>query len=192
VVRCYAARGWLEASVLRLAGAYGPGLFRGGALLGDALQRTVARAAAGDPVTVSPRLAGHEYLHAGDAAGAIRLVLELGRSGVYNVGTGRVHGAAQVAAALRAALPGSSVTAVEPAGPLPPVLDTGALRRAVPRWRCRELAAGLAELVAALRAHPWLAGPGDAGDPAARAEPAVRARAAAAPAGAHAVEAEEG
>ena len=159
-VRCYQAAGWLDVTVLRLAGVYGPGHFRGGAQLGSLVQHIVARAVGGAPVTVPARLSGHEYLHAADAAGVIRLVLEGGRCGVYNVGTGRTFQAADLAGALRRAVPGAVVAAADP-DPTPsgPALCVRRARRELPGWTCRDLDDGLADLAAALRAHPWLAWP---------------------------------
>jgi UDP-glucose 4-epimerase len=155
-VRCYAASGWLDVTVLRLAGVYGPGLFGGGALLGGLLQQVVARAVGGRPVTVPVRLSGHEYLHAADAAAAVRLFLEQGCSGVYNVGTGRVHSADEVASAVRQAVPGASVRAAAGPPDLPPPLALRRVRRDLPDWHCRTLDAGVRELAGVLSEHPWL------------------------------------
>ncbi len=158
--RCYRAMGWLEVATLRLAGVYGPGQFRGGSRMGSLLQRTVAAALRGEPVTVPRSLAGHEYLHARDAARAVRLALEHGDAagGVYNIGTGRVHGAGAVAAALRAALPTAQVDAPEAVAPQPP-LD---LRRAAVHLGYRvtwDLPSGIADMAGALLRHPFLLEP---------------------------------
>ncbi len=158
--RCYHAMGWLEVATLRLAGVYGPGQFRGGSRMGSLLQRTVAAALRGEPVTVPRSLAGHEYLHARDAARAVRLALEHGDAagGVYNIGTGRVHGAGAVAAALRAALPTAQVDAPEAVAPQPP-LD---LRRAAVHLGYRvtwDLPSGIADMAGALLRHPFLLQP---------------------------------
>lgn len=158
-VRCYQSAGWLDATVLRLAGVYGPGQFRGGAQVGSLVQHIVARAADGAPVTVPTRLSGHEYLHAGDAATVIRLALESGRCGVYNIGTGRAFQAADVAGALRRAIPDAVVLAAADAGPSGPALCVRRAQRELPGWSCRDLDRGLADLVTTLRAHPWLARP---------------------------------
>jgi UDP-glucose 4-epimerase len=156
-VRCYSDAGWLDVTVLRLAGVYGPGRFHGGSLVGGLLQRVAALLLAGRAATVPGRLSGHEYLHAGDAARVIRLVLERGLSGVYNVGTGRLYTAADVAAALRRAIPGAPVDAAPVAADgLPPSLGVQRIRRDLPEWECRELTAGIADMVATLRDNPWL------------------------------------
>lgn len=155
-VRCYASNGWLEVTVLRLAGVYGPGRFHGGALIGDLVQQVVGRLIAGRPVTVPAVLSGHEYLHAGDAASAIRLALERGLSGIYNVGTGQLRTADGVASALRPTL---ATVRVE-AAPTPPVdqppLCVERIHRDLPDWDCRDLATGLAGLAKTLTDQPWL------------------------------------
>jgi UDP-glucose 4-epimerase len=158
-VRCVPAHLGVDATVLRLAGVYGPGHFRGGASTGRLVQRVVARALAGEPVTVPAELSGHEYLHAADAAAGVRLVLEQTLTGIYNVGTGRLYSAADVAAATRLAIPGAAVAAAkaEPASGVP--LDVRRLAGDVPAWRCRDLVSGLADLAATLRLHPWLGQP---------------------------------
>jgi len=107
---------------------------------------------------VPARLSGHEYLHAGDAARAIRLAAEGELAGVYNVGTGRLYHATDVADALRLAVPGVPVHAVPAAVDAPPPLAVERIRRDLPGWRCRDLAAGITDLVATLRDNAWLAG----------------------------------
>lgn len=155
-VDCYAASGWLEVCVLRLAGVYGPGRHRGGAVFGGLLQQVIRRAQGGEPVTVPARLDGHEYLYVPDAARALRLVLEHDLTGVYNVGTGRTYSAAEVAEGLRRAVPGASVdVAVDRPAP-PGHLDVARIRRALPEWSCTGLDAGLAALARALSQNPWL------------------------------------
>jgi nucleoside-diphosphate-sugar epimerase len=142
-VRCCAGA---DAAVLRLAGVYGPGRFAGGATMGAALQRVVRAALAAMPVAVPAALAGHEYLHAADAATAVRLVLERGLRGVYNVGTGRTYDAPDVAASLRTAVPGVPVDSVPAAPTAPPHLAVDRIRRDIPEWRCRPLDIGLTHL----------------------------------------------
>ena len=155
-VRCYHRQGWLTVTVLRMAGVYGPGHFRGGGRFGFQLQRSLARALAGEPVAVPAELAGHEYLHAGDAARAVRWVLEHDVSGIYNIGTGRLHDTTDVATAIRCAVPGASVTAAPAPPPVEVPLDLQRARRDLPGWGCRDLTTGLSELAGTLRRHPWL------------------------------------
>ncbi|HEX6074323.1 MAG TPA: NAD(P)-dependent oxidoreductase [Micromonosporaceae bacterium] len=156
VVGCYAASGWLEVCVLRLAGVYGPGRHRGGAVFGGLLQQVMRRALGGEPVTVPARLDGHEYLYVADAARALRLVLERELTGVYNVGTGRTYSVAEVAEGLRSAIPGGSVNAAVDRSAPPGHLDVTRIRRALPEWSCTGLDAGFAALARALGQNPWL------------------------------------
>ena len=142
----------LELVVLRLAGIYGFGSFRGGSQLGPLLERALVAARDGTPLVLPTELDSIECLYVRDAAHAIRLALEAERpgSGVYNVGTGRVHAAGDVAAALRELFPLSQVEAPEPTRPVQPPLDV-ALAQAeldfVPTW---SLVDGLAEFAEAL------------------------------------------
>lgn len=155
-VSCYQAAGWLDVTVLRLAGTYGPGQFRGGSALGPRVQHMVATALRGEPVTVTPQLAGHEYLHAGDVASAIRLVLEHQLAGTHNIGTGHTYSIVDVQAALSAAVPAARVHTTDHAPLISVALDLHGVRAALPDWSCRTLAAGLTEMAATLRQHPWL------------------------------------
>jgi UDP-glucose 4-epimerase len=123
VVTSYAGGGWFRAAILRLAGVFGPGFYLGGSQVGRTLQRAVAQARRGQEVVIGPALAGHEYLYAADAGRAARLAfhaLDQARDDacVYNIGTGRLYMAADVAAAIQAAVPGSKVTPGP--GPRPP------------------------------------------------------------------------
>jgi UDP-glucose 4-epimerase len=157
-VRCYHSAGWLDVAVLRLAGTYGPGRFRGGSVFGPMIQRVTAAAVRGERVTVPSRLSGHEYLHAADVAHAVRRVLEAELTGTYNVGTGRLHQAGDLADAVCKAVPGARISAhaaLAPSAQVP--VEVGSLRRALPGWTCRPLEVGIAEMVTTLRSHPWLA-----------------------------------
>jgi UDP-glucose 4-epimerase len=114
VVTGYAGQGRFRAAILRLAGVFGPGLYSGGSQVGWTLQRIVAAARDGRKAVIGRLMEGHEYLYAADAARAARLALHaLDRTTedvrVYNIGTGRLHLAGDIAAAIRAAVPGADV-----------------------------------------------------------------------------------
>lgn len=125
----YGRRGELDVSVVRLAGVYGHGHYRGGSRVGALIDRTVTTAAAGRPVRVPGGLGCREYLHADDAARAVWLDLTtpLEGSRVFNVGTGEVHTRARFAADLRRALdlPPRAVLPVPDTPPDTPPLDIG-------------------------------------------------------------------
>lgn len=152
VVTGYAGNGYFRAAILRLAGVLGPGLYRGGSQIGRALHHAVAVARDGGEAVIGPSLEGHEYLYAADAGRAARLALDaLDQAAegvrVYNIGTGRLHLAGDIAAAIRAALPGAHVSARP--GPPPPFrpLDLTRARRELgfrPRWDLRQAIAALA------------------------------------------------
>jgi UDP-glucose 4-epimerase len=153
VVTGYAAQGCFRATILRLAGVFGPGLYSGGSLLGSTLQRLVAAARQGQRAVVGRVLEGHEYLYAADAGRAARLALDaLDRTStqdarVYNIGTGRMHLAGDIAAAIQASVPGATV--VPRPGPAPAglPLDVTRARRELgfqPQWDIRLGVAALA------------------------------------------------
>lgn len=131
VVTGYAGEGWIRAAILRLAGVFGPGLYAGGSLVGRTLQHAVAAVTQGREAVIGPASAGHEYLYAADAGRAARLALEAldqatEDARVYNIGTGRLHTAADVAAAIQVAVPGAK--AIARSGPRPPFLPVDVTR----------------------------------------------------------------
>jgi nucleoside-diphosphate-sugar epimerase len=149
-----AARAGLELVVLRLAGIYGFGSFRGGSQLGPLLERALLAARDGTPLVLPPELDSLECLYVCDAARAIRLALEAERpaSGVYNVGTGRVHSSSELAAALRELFPLSQVEAPEPGRPAQPPLGVGLAQAELDFVATWSLVDGLAEFAEALAA----------------------------------------
>jgi nucleoside-diphosphate-sugar epimerase len=154
----YGRRGELDISVVRLAGVYGPGHYRGGSQVGALIDRTVSRAAEGKPVRVPVQLGCREYLHADDAARAIWLDLLTPLEGtrVCNVGTGEVHTRARFGAELRAALdlPAQALLPVpdEPADT--PPLDIGRAAELIGYRPSVSLSEGLRALGAARRPEP--------------------------------------
>ena len=123
IIRAYATKGWLQASILRLAGVYGFGHFRGGSRLGFIVQQALTRSLQGLPVTLPAGLGTNEYLYARDAATAIRLSIEAKHPsiGPYNIGTGRVHAPAEVATALKHTITGTTIEAGSAGRPCSPL-----------------------------------------------------------------------
>lgn len=115
VVRGYGARRWLEIVILRLAGVYGYGHFRGGSKMGFILQQLVMRALKGQASVVAPQLGANECLYARDAARAVRLAVETDRAAnaLYNIGTGRLERPEDIAAAIEMAVPGARLDFTE-------------------------------------------------------------------------------
>lgn len=155
VVRAYAHRGWLDPTILRLAGVYGRGHYRGGSMLGALVDQALRRCLAGEPVVLAKALQPCEFLYAVDAGRAVRLALEREGEGVAlcNVGSGSVTYPEGLAAALSAAVPGAQVQVPESSGSaLPLDLERArALLGYVPHY---DLAHGLADLAARLAPAP--------------------------------------
>jgi nucleoside-diphosphate-sugar epimerase len=110
--------------ILRLANPYGPGSE-------GALPTMLRQAAAGEPV---PAFRGEErsWLWIGDATRAIRLILESGEDGVFNVASGQAPVALTKVARLACELAGASPELVEqqdpPPGRVAPRVDIDRLR----------------------------------------------------------------
>lgn len=157
----------LQVTLLRLAGVYGHGHYRGGSRVGLLLRRALEHALAGEPVRLSPALAAIEYLYARDAGRAARRAVESDRTGTFNVGTGTVSQPGEVAAAIRAAVPGCVVEA-PPDASAPPPLDVRCAAEVLgfrSQWGLRD---GIADWASRLRdGSPGLR---------AQAHPEVRAR----------------
>jgi nucleoside-diphosphate-sugar epimerase len=110
--------------VLRLAGIYGCGLFRGGAWMGPLLHRLILAARAGRTVVLDRgELGGNDCLYVKDAAQALAAACTATRAPgeVMNVGSGRLTGAEEIGAALEKAFPGAkSILTGLPGGPARP------------------------------------------------------------------------
>jgi len=141
----------LAVTLLRLAGVYGHGHYRGGSRVGFLLRRSLERALAGQEVRLPASLGASEHLYAPDAGHAVRAALERGLPGTFNIGTGVVSQAEEVADAIRAAVPGADVAAPPPE-PAPPPLDIRRAARALgyrARWSLPDGMADWAELMRA-------------------------------------------
>jgi nucleoside-diphosphate-sugar epimerase len=151
IVRSYGHRGWLEPTILRLAGVYGRGHYRGGSMLGALVDRALRRCLAGEPAELSRALGPCELLYAADAGRAVRLAIERADRGsaLCNVGSGVVTTPAELAAALARAVPGGQVRAHDSAEAALPLDLTRArtLLGYVPRYTLDD---GLADLAGRL------------------------------------------
>ena len=123
------------------------------ATAGHAVSEAVHRALVGSTGDIELALPTMELVYVKDVAFALReaLFVEKPASRVYNVGSGELVSATDVAAAIAAAVPGARVTAQAiPAGPAR-LLETTAAHRDLgyePRW---PLARGIADLAADLQ-----------------------------------------
>lgn len=109
VIRSYAAKGWLETVILRLAGTYGFGRFRGGSKLGFIIQQVLIRSLKGQFAVLPSGLGTNEYLYVKDVSQAIRLAIHTDRTmnTIYNIGTGRLDDPHCLAKAIKQAIPGA-------------------------------------------------------------------------------------
>jgi nucleoside-diphosphate-sugar epimerase len=119
VLRVFARTYDMEFAILRLAQVYGHAAEGAGDRLGVVLQTAVADALTGRPVEIDPGLFDtNDLVYVKDVGNGILFACErpLKRS-IYNFGSGRVTGPAEVAEAIRNVAPGVPVTvAAEPAG----------------------------------------------------------------------------
>jgi nucleoside-diphosphate-sugar epimerase len=139
--------------VCRPCGTYGRGGETAMATTSHAVSEAVRRALDGSTSDIELALPTVELVYVKDVAFALReaLFVEKPASRVYNVGSGELVSAADVAAAIATAVPEATVKAeAVPAGPVR-LLDTTAAQRDLayaPRW---PLAAGIADLASELR-----------------------------------------
>lgn len=159
VLRSYGATYRVSTLICRFAGVYGPGHYLGGSSVGRLTHELATAAVTGVPCRVSAsRLGVNEYVYVKDVAQGVLLALEVGQTphGIFNLGTGVLTTAGDMAEALRRAVPGVAVELEEgasrgesPAHSRP--LDLSRSRADlgyVPRF---DLTAGLADYVAGLR-----------------------------------------
>lgn len=100
-----------EFAILRFAQIYGPGHYAGGDAAGPAMHEALAAALAGKPVQLDPGvLSTNDYVYAKDVAAGVAQACERPlRHEVYNLGSGRLSHSADVAEAIRAAVPNAQV-----------------------------------------------------------------------------------
>ena len=111
-----AAAAATEVVVLRLAGVFGRGRYVGGSWMGRVLNRVLEAALDGHEVTLETRWIGtNEFVYCKDVGRAVALACRAGRrlEGAYNIGTGELHDASQLVAALRLQLPEARIRLVE-------------------------------------------------------------------------------
>ncbi len=159
VLRSYGATYGVSTLICRFAGVYGPGHYLGGSSVGRLMHELAAAAAAGGPCRVSAaRLGVNEYVYAKDVAQGVVLALDAGSTAhrSFNLGSGVLSTAGDIAEAIRVAAPGVGIDlrAGPPGGESPAHARPLDLRRArnelgyAPRF---DLATGLADYIAGLR-----------------------------------------
>ncbi len=111
LLRGLAASSGLEFAIVRFAQIYGLGHYAAGDLAGPAMHNVLADALAGRPVRIDPGvLSDNDYVYAKDVAMGVALACEQPlRRQAYNLGSGKLGTPDQVAAAIRAAVPGAAV-----------------------------------------------------------------------------------
>ena len=121
VLRAYAAHYSFELAILRFAGVYGYGHYAGGSSVGKLMHGLAASIMDGGPVQIDPRRFGtNEYIYAKDVAQGVVLGCEtpITDDDTFNIGTGVVSTAGDMAEAVQTVQPGVEVRLGEaPAGP---------------------------------------------------------------------------
>jgi UDP-glucose 4-epimerase len=108
LVRAYAGLYRLDTIILRPAAVFGRGHYAGGSTVGLIMRDLVSAVVAGGAVALdAARYSANEYVYAKDVAQAIDRACRLpdGRSRAYNVGSGVVTSAADLARAVREVAP---------------------------------------------------------------------------------------
>lgn len=111
LLRGFAAAYNLEFAILRFAQIYGRGHYAAGDLAGPVMHEVLAEALAGRPARVDPGiLSDNDYVYAKDVAQGVVLACEKPlKNRVYNLGSGFLGTPADVADAIRKAMPGAAV-----------------------------------------------------------------------------------
>jgi len=158
----YAELYGFELVVLRPAGVFGRGHYRGGSTVGIVMNELVARAARGETVRVQEtQLGTNEYVYVKDVAQAIEKACTVPsvKSRAFNVGTGVLASAQEIVQKVCGLVPGARVELV------PPGAGEKAIRRSQPLDLSRSraelgykpdytLESGLADYIQELRAQP--------------------------------------
>lgn len=106
-----------ELIVLRPAGVFGQGHYRGGSTVGIVMNDLVANAARGEAVRIKESLLGtNEYVYAKDVAQAIEKACTVTavKSRAFNVGTGVLHSAQEIVRIVCERIPGAQVELTPP------------------------------------------------------------------------------
>lgn len=108
-----------ELIILRPAGVFGPGHYRGGSTVGMAVNELMEGVKSGKPVRLKETLLGtNEYVYVKDVAQAVEKACTASavKNRAYNVGTGVLSTAQELMQCLRELVPGANVELI-PAGP---------------------------------------------------------------------------
>lgn len=106
-----------ELIVLRPAGVFGRGHYRGGSTVGIVMNELVGGAARGDAVRIREALLGtNEYVYAKDVAQAVEKACTVPgvQHRAFNVGTGVLYSAREIVQKVRDLIPGARVELVPP------------------------------------------------------------------------------
>lgn len=149
----------MEFAILRFAQIYGRGHYLGGDFVGIVMHEALSAALAGKPVNLDPGIITlNDHVYAKDVAAGVVLACEkpLKRS-VYNIGSGRLTGPADVVAAIDAAVPGvhAQMLPKPVMGPYwrhEQILDLTRIREDLGYEPQFDLAKGVADFVSELRA----------------------------------------
>ena len=108
LVHAYAAMYKLDTIIIRPGGVFGRGFYVGGSTVGKVMRDLALAIIKGDPITIDAKTYGpNEYVYGKDVGMALFLACgaENPRQGIYNAGTGAVHGPEELANIVRELLP---------------------------------------------------------------------------------------
>ena len=114
ILTSYAGKYGLQLAIVRFAQVYGIGHYAGGDLVGEALHQLVNAGLAGSPIEIDSQLFNsNDYIYAKDLAQGVALLCEKPLSNsVFNLGSGQLSQAGDVAGALQTAFPSADVRLV--------------------------------------------------------------------------------
>jgi nucleoside-diphosphate-sugar epimerase len=98
----------LDTIIIRPGGVFGRGFYVGGSTVGKVMRDLALAIIKGDPITIDAKTYGpNEYVYGKDVGMALFLACgaENPRQGIYNAGTGAVHGPEELANIVRELLP---------------------------------------------------------------------------------------
>jgi UDP-glucose 4-epimerase len=115
VLHAFSLSSGLEFTTVRFAQVYGRGHYAGGDIAGQFLHAALAQALSGQLVEIDPGILGtNDYVYVEDVAQGVALACERPlTSEVYNIGSGRLASAKEVARAVEEAVPGARAVVLE-------------------------------------------------------------------------------
>jgi UDP-glucose 4-epimerase len=112
LVHAYAAMYNLDTVIIRPGGVFGRGFYVGGSTVGMVMRDLATNIIKGGPITIDARTYGpNEYVYGKDVGLALFLACQAQspKQRIYNAGTGTVHGADELALAVKELAPKSDV-----------------------------------------------------------------------------------